>query len=79
MPESELSTPEEYLKSIRPPTPDNVVVVEDKAIPKEDEDDEEGMESAVIVRKILSLDSDDEDFVVDIEAPLTNEETPLLS
>jgi len=88
VPESELSTPEAYLESIRSPSPpadsrtDKYYIDDMKKsmIPDDegDEDDEEeGMESAIAV----TLDSDDKDDIgVDIEAPrLTNEETPLLS
>ena len=68
IPESQLSTPEDYLDSIRSPNVVADVVEKTTAMPEEDDDIDE--ESGFIVTESTS-DSDG--------ALSTNEETPLLS
>lgn len=68
IPESQLSTPEDYLESIR--SPDVVADVVEKTTAMSEEDDDIDEESGFIVTESTS-DSDG--------ALSTNEETPLLS
>lgn len=68
IPESQLSTPEDYLDSIR--SPDVVADVVEKTTAMSEEDDDIDEESGFIVTESTS-DSDG--------ALSTNEETPLLS